>query len=130
MLGTLRKPLRQLAERMPKVGERLHAMKQGLERRWAAAPSEASRAARYRRDAEMRAREYTGYRHAPACAACDLQPVCDGFYGDYTALFGDAEAAPIALGGRVDDPQHFSRAQLKRVHPMDVAWLEREAERT
>jgi hypothetical protein len=73
----------------------------------------------------MRAREYTGYRHVPACASCDLQPVCDGFYGDYTELFGDGEARAVAMGTRVVDPQHFSRQQAKKIHPEDVRWLER-----
>lgn len=122
-LGALRAPLRRLAEKLPAVGGRLHDVKQHLERRWAAQPSEESRAARYQRDAEMRAREYTGYRHVGACDACDLQPVCDGFYGDYTALFGDGEATAITLGGRVTDPQHFSRDQAKRIHPDDLHWL-------
>jgi uncharacterized Fe-S cluster-containing radical SAM superfamily protein len=123
-LGTLRAPLRRLASRYPGVGERLHDVKQSLERRWASQASAQSRAEQYRRDAEMRAREYTGYRHVAACAACDLRPVCDGFYGDYTALFGDAEATPIRIGGPTADPQHFSRRQLKRVHPDELRWLE------
>ncbi len=123
-LGALRAPLRRLASRYPAVGERLHDVKQSLERHWASQPSDASRAERYRRDAEMRAREYTGYRHVAACAACDLQPICDGIYGDYAALFGDAEATPVTIGGRTADPQHFTRRQLKRVHPDDLGWLE------
>ena len=72
----------------------------------------------------MRAREYTGYRHAAACASCDLQPVCDGFYHDYTELFGDGEAHAIAIGGRVINPQHYSQHQPKRIHPEDLRWLD------
>ena len=72
----------------------------------------------------MRAREYTGYRHVAACASCDLQAVCDGFYGDYTQLFGDGEARPITLGRPVANPQRYSQHQLKRIYPEDLRWLE------
>jgi hypothetical protein len=73
----------------------------------------------------MRSREYTGYRHVAGCSACDLRSVCDGFYGDYADLFGPSEARPISIGRRVDDPQHFSRHQQKRIHPLDRPWVER-----
>ena len=71
----------------------------------------------------MRAHEYTGYRHVNACSTCDAQSICDGFYGDYVALFGENEAQPIAIGGPVSDPQHFSKRQMKKVHPGDIDWL-------
>jgi hypothetical protein len=123
-LGALRTPLRRLVVQMPRVGDGLHEIKQRLERRWAARPSGKSRDELYQEDARMRAREYTGYRHVAACASCDLQPVCDGFYGDYTALYGDSEARPIEIGERIADPQHYSRQQGKRIHPADIGWLE------
>jgi molybdenum cofactor biosynthesis enzyme MoaA len=123
-LGALRTPLRRLVVQMPRVGDGLHEIKQRLEQAWAARPTGKSRDELYQRDARMRAREYTGYRHVAACAACDLQPVCDGFYGDYTELFGDGEARPIKLGGRIADPQHYSRQQVKKIHPEDQHWLE------
>ena len=75
-------------------------------------------------EARVRAREYTGYRHVPACSTCDVQAICDGFHSDYVELFGAAEARPIALGGRITDPQHFSRQQEKKIHPDDLGWLE------
>jgi MoaA/NifB/PqqE/SkfB family radical SAM enzyme len=122
-LGPLRAPLRKVAARLPIIGQSLHAVKQGLERSWAA-PTGGELAASYRADARLRAEEYTGYRHVGACAACDVRAICDGFYADYTAFFGESEAAPVSVGERVDDPQHFARRQLKRVHPDDVRWLE------
>lgn len=122
-LGALRPPLRRLVAQMPRVGDELHEIKQRLERRWASRPTDRSRDELYREEARMRAREYTGYRHVAACASCDLQAVCDGFYGDYTELFGDGEARPIRLGGRVADPQHYSQHQLKKIHPVDLRWL-------
>jgi uncharacterized Fe-S cluster-containing radical SAM superfamily protein len=123
-LGALRTPLRSLARKLPAVGGGLHEIKQRLERRWASQSSDEARDALYQRDAYMRAREYTGYRHVAACKSCDLQPVCDGFYRDYAALFGEAEAIPITIGRRVADPQYFSRDQVKRIHPDDLVWLE------
>jgi MoaA/NifB/PqqE/SkfB family radical SAM enzyme len=123
-LGALRAPLRRLAADLPRVAERLHQIKQRLERHWAANRSESSRDALYQQDARMRAREYTGYRHVAACSTCDVRSICDGFYGDYVEFFGEQEARPIVLGGPVSDPQHFSKQQLKRVHPEDLLWLE------
>jgi MoaA/NifB/PqqE/SkfB family radical SAM enzyme len=124
-LGPLRAPLRRVVVQLPRVGDRLHAVKQSLERRWAAAPSERSRDELYQADARLRAREYTGYRHVAACASCDARGICDGFYGDYAELFGTEEAQPIDAGAPLGDPQHYSRRQMKRIHPLDLAWLER-----
>ncbi|HYB40993.1 MAG TPA: radical SAM protein, partial [Candidatus Methylomirabilis sp.] len=122
-LGSLRAPLRRLAARLPLVGDGLHAVKQRLERHWAARPSGKTREELYREDARMRASEYTGYRHVAACATCDARAICDGFYGDYADLFGEDEARPIDAGGPTSDPQHFSRGQAKRIHPDDIGWL-------
>jgi uncharacterized Fe-S cluster-containing radical SAM superfamily protein len=122
-LGGLRGPLRRLAAEMPRVGAGLHQIKQRLERQWAGQPPATSRDELYRQDAQMRAREYTGYRHGAACSMCDVRSICDGFYGDYADLFGEREAQPIRLGGPVSDPQHFARQQLKKIHPEDLDWL-------
>jgi len=125
-LGTLRAPIRRLAVRLPRVARQLHAFKQRLERAWADRESNASREARYREEARMRSKEYTGYRHVSGCSTCDLSSICDGFYGDYTDLFGSSEARPISIGRRVEDPQHYSRHQQKRIHPLDRGWVERQ----
>jgi pyruvate-formate lyase-activating enzyme len=122
-LGPLRTPLRRLAKEFPPIGNGLHQIKQSVERRWASEPSAVSKDELYQRDGRMRAREYTGYRHVAACSHCDARNICDGFYGDYADLFGEAEARPIDLGGPVTDAQHFSKAQEKRVHPDDLGWL-------
>jgi len=124
-LGPLRTPLRKLAARSAPAASFLHRIKQRLERAWANRESDRSRELRYRDDARMRAQEYTGYHHVAGCSTCDVKSVCDGFYGDYVAFFGAGEARPIALGGVVDDPAHFARHQLKRVHPDDLTWLNR-----
>jgi hypothetical protein len=122
-LGAFRQPVRQLAARLPQVAPHLHAIKERLERGWAAAPAESTRDERYRADARMRAQEFTGYKHAEACQRCDVAAICDGFYADYTAFFGDGDARPIVAGKRVDDPQHFTQLQRKRMHPLDREWV-------
>lgn len=122
-LGPIRAPLRRLVVQLPLVGDGLHAIKQRLERHWAARPSGKTRDELYQEDARMRAREYTGYRHVAGCSTCDARAICDGFYGDYADLFGEDEARPIDVGGPVSDPQHFSQQQAKRIHPDDLAWL-------
>jgi len=123
-LGALRGPLRRLANRLPVVGGALHDVKQRLERRWADPLDGRTLDERYQEEARLRAQEYTGYRHVVACSSCDARAICDGFYSDYAALFGVEEARPIALGRAVDDPQHYSRHQTKRIHPLDLGWLE------
>lgn len=122
-LGALRGPLRKFAARHANVGARLHQIKQGLERAWAKEESAAGLDAKYREEARMRSQEYTGYRHVAACSSCDLRAICDGFYGDYSELFGGEEARPISAGGLVDDPQHCTRLQAKRIHPFDSDWV-------
>jgi pyruvate-formate lyase-activating enzyme len=123
-LGALRGPVRRLAVRLPRVGAGLHRIKQRLERSWADRESGVALEDRYREEARLRAREYTGYRHVGACSACDARPICDGFYGDYVELFGAAEARAIVLGQPVTDPQHFSKDQDKKIHPDDLGWLQ------
>ena len=122
-LGRLRGPLRTLAARWPSIGHALHRLKQRRERAWARTATATDEETSYQEEARMRAQEYTGYRHVPACDGCDLRSVCDGFYGDYSDLFGSEEAQPIVVGGSVSDPQHFSQSQLKRIHPDDLGWL-------
>jgi MoaA/NifB/PqqE/SkfB family radical SAM enzyme len=122
-LGPLRTPLRRLAVQLPLIGDGLHAIKQRLERHWATRPAGQAPDELYQADARMRAREYTGYRHVAACSSCDVRAICDGFYGDYADLFGEDEARPISLAGPTSDPQHFSKRQMKRIHPSDLAWL-------
>jgi pyruvate-formate lyase-activating enzyme len=122
-LGPLRAPLRRVVVQLPLVGDGLHAIKQRLERHWAARPSGKTRDELYQEDARMRAREYTSYRHVAGCLTCDVRAICDGFYGDYADLFGEDEARPIDVDGPVSDPQHFSQHQAKRIHPDDLTWL-------
>jgi pyruvate-formate lyase-activating enzyme len=148
-LGRLRRPLRALDRRWPTLGGALHRLKQALERRWAddgvgpvrnadpagrgdrasdgypaAGPDAVDR--RYQQDATVRAAEYTGYRHVPVCRTCGLRPICDGVYGDYLALFGEADVRPVPLAAPVTDPQHYTRHQYKVIHPLD-RWLEADA---
>ena len=79
----------------------------------------------YRHSALIRAREHCGYQFAPACAACALRDICDGFHGDYSSLYGSDEARAQELpssSGPVDAPRHFIREQEKIVEHEDAPW--------
>ncbi|WP_243311425.1 radical SAM protein [Fundidesulfovibrio agrisoli] len=79
----------------------------------------------YRHSALIRAREHCGYRFAPACAACALKDICDGFHGDYSSLYGADEASAQDLPGiscPVGDPRHLIREQVKIVEDEDASW--------
>jgi len=75
----------------------------------------------YRHSALIRAREHCGYGYAPACAACGLQGICDGFHGDYVSLHG-ADEAQTQNVPPVDDPKFYIAAQAKIVEDEDAAW--------
>jgi hypothetical protein len=129
----MRAPLRQLDRRWPAIGVQLHQIKQGLERSWARDPQgdmdPAAREQFYQDDAEVRAREYTGYRYVAACETCSLRSICDGVHGDYVDMFGVEGIRPVDAGSAITDPQHYTRRQLKVIHPLDRDWVEGEAAR-
>ena len=125
-LGGLRGPLRRMAAR-PAVGPAMQNVRRAVERMWSATANRLGRARTadelYRAEARTRARENLGYRFGEACRDCDLREICDGFHGDYAALFGTAEARPVHVGGVVDDPTYYVRHQRKVLFPSDAAWL-------
>lgn len=75
----------------------------------------------YRHSALIRAREHCGYKFAPACEACGLKGICDGFHGDYASLHGadEARTQDIPL---VDDPKFYISRQVKIVEDEDADW--------
>jgi len=75
----------------------------------------------YRHSALIRAREHCGYKYAPACGACGLSKICDGFHGDYASLHGadEAQAQDAAAG---DNPLHYILHQVKIVEDEDAHW--------
>lgn len=127
-LGAIRGPLRSLDRNYPKLGKQLHLIKQGLERNWAGKLDDHADSLKlemlYQKDAEVRAKEYTGYNHVEACDACSLRSICDGVYGDYAEIFGVEGLHPVQLDSAVTDVQHYTRQQHKVVHPLDKEWLE------
>jgi MoaA/NifB/PqqE/SkfB family radical SAM enzyme len=127
-LGAIRAPLRSLDRSFPKLGKSLHRIKEGLERNWASNPDEHSDSLKleilYQKDAEVRAKEYTGYHHVEACKNCSLSDICDGVYGDYAEIFGVEGLRPIQLDSAVSDVQFYTRQQHKVIHPLDRQWLE------
>ena len=73
----------------------------------------------YRDNARRRAGTDCKYRYGPACDSCAAQAICDGFHGDYAAIFGLDEATAIAAPAPIDDPTHYIRHQRKLVEPFD-----------
>ena len=62
------------------------------------------------------------YRYNDACAKCRVQPICDGFHGDYADLFGTEEAIAVTDVPLTHDPKQFICDQEKTVEPDDEAW--------
>ncbi len=69
----------------------------------------------YRQNARKRAELDCGYQYSAQCDRCSVKSICDGFHGDYAALFGTEEAEPITLGLHVDDPLYYASRQDKVV---------------
>lgn len=73
----------------------------------------ASREAVYRKVARLHAEEHCRYCYGSACSTCRLVDICDGFHGDYAAIFGTGELEPVSGGERIDDPCHYIGRQKK-----------------
>jgi MoaA/NifB/PqqE/SkfB family radical SAM enzyme len=76
----------------------------------------------YRDNARLRSTQHCRYQYDRACNTCDLRRICDGFHGDYAALFGTDEAKGVRLGKQVDDPKYFIGEQEKVVEKEDFEW--------
>jgi uncharacterized Fe-S cluster-containing radical SAM superfamily protein len=75
----------------------------------------------YRDNAIARARDHCHYEYSPRCEACDVKAICDGFHGDYAALFGSDEARPIRIGSAVTDPLRYIKDQVKIYEPEETS---------
>ncbi len=75
----------------------------------------------YREEAKKRAAIELKYQYHDGCRSCAMHAICDGFHGDYAALFGTSEATPIP-GAPVDDPLHYIKDQDKVVEAEDASW--------
>ena len=82
----------------------------------------AARDALYRANGQMRATAHCRYAYAAGCRQCAARHICDGFHGDYAAIFGLDEARPIAASAVIEDPRHYIREQAKVVEPEDYSW--------
>lgn len=122
-LGPLRQPLLRLADAIdlrgrllradthPRIGPAIRKL-EGLSYRLLRRRGD--RDAAYRRDALNRV-EHNGYQKGIACRSCALRDICDGFHGDYVAMFGTDEAQPVLNRARVTDPRAFISQQDKVV---------------
>jgi MoaA/NifB/PqqE/SkfB family radical SAM enzyme len=62
------------------------------------------------------------YAKCSDCSKCDVAPICDGFHGDYGALFSFAEAKPIKLGRKIYQPTYYMESQAKVVEEQEYNW--------
>jgi len=76
----------------------------------------------YRDNARLRSTQHCRYEYDRACNTCDIKKICDGFHGDYAALFGTGEARGVQLGKPVDDPKFFIAEQEKVIEKEDFGW--------
>lgn len=76
----------------------------------------------YRDNAKLRSGQHCRYQYDHACETCDIKKICDGFHGDYAALFGTGEARGVRLGKTVDNPKYFIAEQDKVVEKEDFGW--------
>lgn len=80
------------------------------------------KAALYREEARIRAKDDCNYKYGERCGSCNARAICDGFHGDYADFFGMDEASPITDIERTEDPCRFIREQEKVVIAEDQAW--------
>jgi pyruvate-formate lyase-activating enzyme len=76
----------------------------------------------YRDNARLRSTQHCRYEYDRACNTCDIKTICDGFHGDYAALFGTGEARGVELGKPVDNPKFFIAEQEKVIEKEDFGW--------
>ena len=76
----------------------------------------------YRANGIMRATRHCNYLYSPQCKRCDLRQICDGFHGDYAAIFGTDEAKPICSETKVSNPLYYISEQKKIVEAEDYGW--------
>jgi hypothetical protein len=67
----------------------------------------------YRQIARLHAEEHCAYQFGDACALCSAQPICDGYHGDYAAIFGFEELCPIRGDRVIDDSLYYIMNQFK-----------------
>ncbi len=84
--------------------------------------AQGDRNALYRANGRMRASTHCRYHYADACSRCSAKQICDGFHGDYAAIFGTDEARPIVDHPPTVDPTHYIQDQDKVVEPEDYGW--------
>lgn len=76
----------------------------------------------YRANGIMRATRHCNYLYSSQCKRCAVRQICDGFHGDYAAIFGTDEATPISSEIEVSDPLYYISEQEKVVEVEDYEW--------
>lgn len=73
----------------------------------------------YKENAKVRAELHCGYKYGDACQSCSIKDICDGFHGDYAALFGTDEATAVKLDHKITDSKYFISQQDKVIEPFE-----------
>lgn len=124
-LGATATMVRDLVRRYPKLRPTAESAHKVISKTLAAANGtrvdKSSADALYRANGRMRASAHCRYVYAEACSSCAAREICDGFHGDYAAIFGAQEARPIE-GEAMSDPRHYIRDQDKVVESEDYSW--------
>lgn len=76
----------------------------------------------YNENAKMRAQDHCNYIYADSCSVCAARQICDGFHGDYAAIFGTDEATPVEGASLITDPKYYISKQEKVVECEDYEW--------
>jgi MoaA/NifB/PqqE/SkfB family radical SAM enzyme len=108
----LRKPARTIHVSVSKM------LRRGFDR----SPELSRKESLYRDNARLRSSQHCRYQYAKACETCDAKRICDGFHGDYAALFGTDEARGINQPEPTDNPKQFIAEQEKVVEKEDFEW--------
>jgi hypothetical protein len=82
-------------------------------------PSHKAKEEIYREIAKIHAEVHCKYKYGEKCLACIAQDICDGFHGDYAAMFGTEEALPMYGDVRITDPLFYIKHQEKIVDKKD-----------
>ncbi len=114
--------VRQLVGKYPKLRGTAAIINGAYTRMVSAKPMEEQKEVLYRANGQMRADAHCRYSYAGACERCSARAICDGFHGDYAAIFGLGEVRPIEGLPAITDPKHFIQEQDKFVEHEDYSW--------
>jgi hypothetical protein len=69
----------------------------------------------YQDVAKIHAEVHCGYTYGKQCASCAARDLCDGFHGDYVAIYGCGEICSFQSNIDIASPLHYVNMQSKAV---------------